>query len=232
VRDVVEQLPLGVSRRDFARFSSFVPGANREALAALEAFDGPRVMWLWGRPGSGKTHLLQAACGAAGDRGEPCAYVDVATIATSAVLDGCDALHIVCLDNIDAVSQSADWNAALFRLYVALQDHQGRLVVASRAPAAGIEFTLADLRSRLLAASIHHLAGLDESGQREALQLRAAARGLELSDDAALFLVHRVPRDMHTLFGLLDRLDRASLAAQRRLTIPFLKEQLEKVVSG
>jgi len=227
----VEQLPLRMRQRDFARFASFVPGANAEALAALEARDGPRVVWLWGKTGSGKTHLLQAACAAASDRGEPCSYIDVATIATSAVLEGCDALDIVCLDSVEAVSQSDDWNSALFRLYVALQDHQGRLVVASRAPAASVEFQLADLRSRLLAASIHHLQELDEDNQREALRLRAAARGLELSDEAALFLVHRVPRDMHTLFDVLERLDRASLAAQRRLTIPFLKEQLEKVVS-
>ena len=59
-----------------------------------------------------------------------------------------------------------------------------------------------------------------------ALQLRAERRGLTLADDAALFLVHRLPRDMHSLCRVLDQLDEASLVAQRRLTMPFLRQAL------
>jgi DnaA family protein len=112
-------------------------------------------------------------------------------------------------------------------LYTLLQDGHGRLVVASAVAPASLRFTLPDLRSRLRAASVHQLVELDEAGLCEALQRRAAARGLELSEDAALYLVHRLPRDVHSLFGVLDVLDEASLAAQRRLTIPFLREQLD-----
>ena len=79
---------------------------------------------------------------------------------------------------------------------------------------------------------MHQLVELDEAGLCEALRLRAAARGLELSEEAALYLVHRLPRDMHSLFDVLERLDHASLVAQRKLTIPFLREQLEKVAGG
>ncbi len=74
---------------------------------------------------------------------------------------------------------------------------------------------------------MHQLHELDEAGQLAALQLRATRRGLDLSEDAALYLVHRLPRDLHSLFAVLDQLDEASLAAQRRLTIPFLREALE-----
>jgi hypothetical protein len=121
-----------------------------------------------------------------------------------------------------------DWNAAIFRLHTLLQDGAGRLVVASNAPPASLPFTLPDLRSRLLAADVHQLTELDEAGQCEALRLRAASRGLELSEEAALYLVHRLPRDMHSLFAVLDQLDEASLAAQRKLTVPFLRTALEK----
>jgi DnaA family protein len=79
----------------------------------------------------------------------------------------------------------------------------------------------------MLAADVYQLHELDEAGQCAALRLRASMRGLELSEDAALYLVHRLPRDMHSLFGVLDRLDDASLAAQRRLTVPFLRDALE-----
>jgi DnaA family protein len=227
---MMEQLPLRVRLRDSARFSSFIVGKNAQALAALRFAgpDPPRVVWLWGRAGTGKTHLLQAACAAAGELGATAAYVDLGAAPSSAVLDGCEALGLVCLDGLEHIAHDADWNAAIFRLYTLLQDGSGRLAVASGSPPAGLPFTLPDLRSRLLAAELHQLVELDEAGQCAALQLRAAGRGLELSEEAALYLVHRLPRDMHSLFVVLDRLDHASLAAQRRLTIPFLREELEK----
>jgi DnaA-homolog protein len=225
----MEQLPLRVRLRDHARFATYVAGANAEARDVLaNATPGaPRTVWLWGRRGTGKTHLLQATCAAAGERGQAAACFDLAGLPSTALLEGCEALDVVCLDGLDAVAAVPEWNAALFRLHTLLQDSGGRFVVASTAPPAAHEFTLPDLRSRLLAASVHQLAELDEDGQCEALRLRAAQRGLELSPEAALYLVRRLPRDMHSLFGVLDRLDQASLAAQRRLTLPFLREQLE-----
>jgi DnaA family protein len=108
-----------------------------------------------------------------------------------------------------------------------MQDGPGRLLISSTAPPAALRFTLADLRSRLLAAPVHHLRELDEEGQMQALEARAARRGLQLSREAAAYLVHRLPRDMHSLCAVLDRLDEAALVAQRRLTVPFLREVLE-----
>jgi DnaA family protein len=225
----VRQLPLRVRLRDSARLASFVPGRNAEVFAS---FSGgwpslQRTTWLWGRAGTGKSHLLQAACADAGERGGAAAYFDLAATEEPAVLEGCETFDVVCLDNLDAAARSPPWNAAIFRLYTLLQDGRGRLVVASASPPASLEFELPDLRSRLLAASVHQLHELDEAGQIAALRLRAARRGLDLAEDAAVYLVHRLPRDLHSLFAVLDRLDEASLAAQRRLTIPFLREALE-----
>ncbi|MGC8519703.1 MAG: HdaA/DnaA family protein, partial [Steroidobacteraceae bacterium] len=38
----------------------------------------------------------------------------------------------------------------------------------------------------------------------------------------------RFPRDMAQLYALLDTLDEAALAAQRRLTVPFIREVLAR----
>jgi DnaA family protein len=225
----MRQLPLGVRLRDSARLASFVPGANAEVLALLAGgwANLPRALWLWGHAGTGKSHLLQAACADTGERGGTAAYFDLASAPGPDVLDGCEAFELVSLDNLDAVAADAAWNAALFRLYTLLQDERGRLLVASTAPPASLAWLLPDLRSRLLAGSVHQLHELDDDGRRAALQLRATRRGLDLSDEAALYLMHRLPRDPHFLFAVLDQLDEAALAAQRRLTIPFLREALE-----
>jgi DnaA family protein len=224
----MEQLALRVRLRDWAHFETFVAGPNAAAVEALSntGSTGPRVVWLWGRAGTGKTHLLQAACAAGGASGAATAYVDLRETTEPDRLEGCQTLATVCLDSIELVAGDAGWNVALFRLHTLMQDLKGRLVVASRSPPASIAFRLADLRSRLLAADVWQLQELDDDDQVRALQLRAARRGLTLADDAASFLVRRLPRDMHSLCRVLDHLDEASLAAQRRLTVPFLRQAL------
>jgi len=224
----MQQLPLRVRLGEAARFDGFIAGPNAEAVNRLTGVLPPRVLWLWGRTGTGKSHLLQAACAAASAAGGAATYLDLEAGGAPALLDGCETLDLVCLDALDQVSGDADWNAAIFRLYTLMQDAPGRLYVASTAPPASLRFRLPDLRSRLLAAPVYQLQELDEDGQIAALELRAARRGLELSREAAAWLVHRMPRDMHSLCGVLDRLDEAALAAQRRLTVPFLRQVLEQ----
>jgi DnaA family protein len=224
----MEQLALRVRPTDWARFATFVAGPNAAVVDALSnpRRAPPRVAWLWGRPGTAKTHLLQASCAAAGASGATAAYFDLRGALRPGLLDGCEALSLVCLDSIEAVAGHDDWNAAIFRLHTLMQDARGRLLVASAAAPATIDFRLPDLRSRLLAGDTWQLLPLDDDAQVRALGLRAAQRGLELSEESAQFLLRRLPRDMHTLCRVLDRLDEASLAAQRRLTVPFLRQAL------
>ena len=223
----MQQLPLGVRLAESARFASFVAGPNREALELLAGCSPPRLLWLWGRTGTGKTHLLQAACAAVGERGGAAAYLDLESVVTPGLLEGFDALDLVCLDALDRVSDDAAWNAAIFRLHTLMQDGTGRLYVASTGPPAALRFRLPDLRSRLLAAAVHQLHELAEEDRIAVLEQRAGRLGLALPREAAAYLVHRMPRDMHSLCAALDRLDVAALTAQRRLTVPFLRQVLE-----
>lgn len=223
----MQQLPLGVRLADTARFGSFVAGPNREALELLAANAPPRLLWLWGRVGTGKTHLLQAACAAVGERGAAAAYLDLESVGTPELLEGFDSLDLVCLDALERVSDDPAWNAAIFRLHTLMQDGAGRLYVASTGPPAALRFRLPDLRSRLLAAPVHQLHELAEEDRIAVLEQRAGRLGLVLPRESAAYLVHRMPRDMHSLCAALDRLDVAALAAQRRLTVPFLRQVLE-----
>ncbi len=228
----MRQLALGVQLRVSYCFDSFHPGANAAAIADMRAA-GSAAVWLHGPAGCGKTHLLQAACAEATHLGLTAAYLPLAGEMSLApeMLGGLENLDRVLLDDIGAVLGQPEWERALFRLYNDLAEHGGRLLLADRLPPAGLQVGLADLASRLAAAATWRLQLLAEAEQGEALVLRAARRGLELPAETLQYLQRRAPRDFAALCALLDELDLEALAAQRRLTVPFVRQVLERDAS-
>jgi DnaA family protein len=227
-----KQLPLGIRLRDTSVFASYFPGRNRsvvDALAALSARrtganDGPTCVWVHGTASVGKTHLLQAMCASA-NAAHTAAYLPLREVAQlgGEILSGYGQFSLVCLDDAEAVAGNASWERALFRLHQELDEQGGRLVLSGAAPPAALPFKLADLASRLNGGVVLTLQALDEQEQLAALQLRAQLRGFELPEETGQFLLRRLPRNMTALCSFLDELDAASLVAQRRLTVPFVK---------
>jgi len=219
------QIPLPLALAPHARFETFVPGANAAALATLRGRSDGEAVWLWGGSGVGKTHLLQAVCAAEPTRAM---YVPLAEPRSldPAVLDGLAGLAVIAIDDVDTVAAMPGWNHALFELYNAQLDLNGRLVFAASRSPTGVAFDLPDLASRVRAAVTYRLEPLDDSGLLHALRLQAEARGLELSDAAGRYLLARVQREMGGLSAWLERLDSAALASQRKLTIPLIRETL------
>jgi DnaA-homolog protein len=222
----VKQLALGVRLRADARFESFWPGFNSEIVAALKA-SGSAPLWLWGVHGSGKTHLLQAVCAAAG---AAAAYfpLDRSLALPPEALTGFEHTQVLCIDDADAVAADPAWERALFRLFNDAAELRTRLIFAAAAPPRQPDWILEDWRSRAAACIVYQLRELDDAGRIEALRLRATQRGLNLPHETAEYLLKRLPRDLPSLFDILDQLDEASLVAQRRLTIPFIRDALEK----
>jgi DnaA family protein len=227
----MRQLALGVRLRANAVFASFSAGQNAEILSALKG-PGCDPIWLWGNRGCGKTHLLQAVCAAAGDPsgGGPAAYfpLDRSLGLPPEALLGFASCRVLCVDDVDAVAGNLEWEQALFRLFNEASELQSRLVFAAGAAPRQIDWRLDDWRSRAAACIVYQVRELDEGGRAEALRLRAAQRGLQLPPETLDYLLKRMPRDLRSLFEILDELDEASLVAQRRLTIPFIRDALEK----
>ena len=236
------QLALNLRLRDASSFENYYVARNREAVErlqhAVQSLGGaPHApaswLYLWGEPGTGKTHLLEAACRAAQEQGQAPLYVPLADKAalTTALLEDAEQVPLVCVDDVDAIAGDAKWEAALFALYERLRaqacPEQGRrggmLILAAHTSPAAIGLRLADLATRLAAGLVYQLQPLSDVEKIAALRLRAQRRGLTLTEEVANYLLTRFPRDMHSLFALLDKLDTATLAAQRRLTIPFLR---------
>jgi DnaA family protein len=222
----MKQLALGVRLRADALFQSFAPGSNAEVLAALR---GPNVapLWLWGVSGAGKTHLLQALCAEVGERA---AYFPVSrnSALPPDALQGFESSPLLCIDAVDSVAGDVAWEQALFRTFNEVSELHGRLVFAATLPPRQASWVLEDWRSRAAACVVYQVRELDDAGRVEALRLRAAQRGLQLPHETSEYLLKRMPRDLPSLLRVLDELDEASLVAQRRLTIPFIRDALEK----
>ncbi len=223
------QLALRIGLSDSAAFDNFYRAANAEAADAMcRAAEGEvKLVYLYGAAGTGKTHLLYAALKHARSLGRAALYVPLAGAQFGeSVLDAVNGDGLVCLDDVHAARGKA-MEAAVFRLFERVREQGGTLAATADCEPTRLGFELRDLTSRLRSALVYRLLPLSDVDKGAALKLRARARGLVIADDVVRYVMNRYPRDTHALFGLLDRVDRASMAAQRRITIPFLQE-LEK----
>ena len=226
------QLPLGFTRQDVYTFESYIPGRNGDALQSLRRVAtglNQANVYLWAGPGTGKTHLLQAVCRLATHTERPCAYLPLRQIDdfTPDLFSSLEELSLVCLDDVDELAGRDEWELALFGLFNRLKDAEVPLVASAGHSPKGSPIRLPDLKSRLSWGLCYHLQALDDSGNVAALQQRARQRGFELSDRVVEFLIKRVHRDTGNLFHWLERLDRHSLDAQRKLTVDFVRKMLD-----
>ena len=226
----MEQLALNLYRCDRREFADFVPRGNEAALAAVRAWaeDGDEpYLFLHGAAGSGKSHLLEAACCAASARGRAALYLTLAHPGLRPeVLDQLETLDVLALDDLTAVVGAADWEQALFSLFDRVRACQRRLLIAASRPPAALPFLRPDLRSRLVSGPGFALRMLDDVGLSELLSRVAAARGFVLDESARRYLLRRGPREPRALLALCARIDDASLAQGRAPTVPFLSQLL------
>ncbi|MEN8165897.1 MAG: DnaA regulatory inactivator Hda [Pseudomonadota bacterium] len=224
---MASQLPLGIELKPTIDFSRFISGQNAQAVARLRSGQDPFI-YLWGESGCGKSHLLQAACRQQDAEGARCAYLPPAEITglSPEMLEGLESMDLVCLDDLEQLLGDPTWELALFNLFNQLRDHRAQLFIAANAPPGQLPVKLKDLASRLTWGPCYHLIPLNDPERLELLISSAEQRGLKLSPETAGFLLQRTPRDIHSLTRLVERLDQASLAEQRRLTTPFVRKVL------
>ena len=224
------QLPLGLRAPPDQRLDAF-EGNDAACSAVQAAAVGASGDWLYlaGPPGSGKTHLLLAACAEAAAAGRRAAFLPLAAFAgrLGEALARQEAADLLCLDGLEAIAGDAGDEEALFHFHNRAREDAGAVLYAARGNPADIGLRLPDLQTRLGQCVRLAIEPLDEAGRRRVLRQRADRRGLELDDAVLDYLLRRVDRDLASLTRLLDQLDRASLAAQRRITIPFLRQHLE-----
>jgi DnaA family protein len=230
---MLPQLPLGLVFVELYSFEQYYSGANLEAVTALKRCaqgKGETFIYLWGEKGTGKSHLLQACSREAHVCGQRTLYLPLKELKRylPALLEGLEQLDLVCVDDISAIAASSDSELGFLYCFNSLREARVRLIVADRSPPWQLPL-VADLRTRLAWGLALKLKPLSDEDKLEAIRLRAHHLGLELSPQVGRFLLARYPRDLPSLWRLLEQLDRATLAAKRRLTIPFVKQYLKEL---
>lgn len=227
------QTLIPVSAENESSFDSFRIGDNAELCAELQRIvhnaRARRVLYFCGPGGSGKTHLLSACCQAARALGKPHAYLPVdGQPPDSAQLNRIETHGLLCVDDCQLSVTSEAWQLALLGLYEKLLNHTntGAMVVAGNRTVGMLNLALPDLASRLVSGGVYPLTPLSEPDKLAALQARARQKGFELNDQLLQFIITYYRRDTASLFSLLERIDHASLAEQRKVTVPFIKSLL------
>ena len=224
------QLPLQVSLPEDARLDALFSEPNTWVLNWL------RTDWAAGRegslfiqaaPGGGLTHLLQAICRQGEDAGQTVFYLSLRELQAfgPAVLEGMDAMDLLCLDDLDVVLGQPAWDEALFHLFNELRAQQHQLVLGSQVSLPELKASvLPDLHSRLGWGMTVSWKLPEDGDWQRAIHWLAQQRGLQITPDTARYLALRGPREWRGMAALIQQLDRRALAAQRRLTQPFIRQ--------
>jgi len=226
-----QQIPFKFEPRDTYTFDTYISGDNQllVGLCAQTAVrEGEQQIFIWGEGGQGKSHLLQAACNVSAQNNLTAVYLPVGQMVDGSVrvFDDLESLDLICIDDVHSLVGFDEWENALFSLINRCRESGTALLFSSQLAPERLNIRLADLQSRLSWGPVLRLQGLNDEDKFEALRQRALQRGLELPQNVADYLMRHYPRDLFGLFERLDKLDTASMASQRRLTIPFVKAVL------
>ena len=224
------QLPLAITANTDTRFDNFFSSeANKPTVTALQQFTAnasETVFYLWGNQGSGISHLLQAAQNCCDGHSQYLPLPLFLDYPAAAITEGLEQVALLCVDDIQVIAGTPQWEEAVFYLFNRLRETGGQLVVGSHRPPRELSLSLPDLHSRLQWGGVFQLHSLTDSEKQQALQFVAQHSGLQLTEDVAHYILTHSSRSPGFLFELMRRLDDASLAQQRRLTIPFVKSVL------
>lgn len=184
-----------------------------------------RVMYVWGPPGSGKSHLLNACCRENRAMDRTSHYLSLESeVGTQKILEIVDPNSLVCIDNLECIDRHGDMQEALYHVYELQRAGQGRLLACGSSPLTEIELTLKDLESRLSSGGVFQISPLNDEEKKEALRIRAKQKGFALDDAVLNYILLHYSRQARDLFDLLDRLGSESLRHHRKITVPFIKD--------
>lgn len=226
------QLPLDLSLHRGQSFENFWAGSNALLVSLLGAIANgdyrERQVVFWGGRHSGKSHLLNALCRGVGARGAQATCINASMIRSRDMLTGLEQLDVIGIDDLQCLPRQPESELALFGLINALQRSDCRLVCAASCPVSELPIRLPDLRTRLGWGAGFALRAVTHQDLPAVISLRARAAGLSLDEGVVDYLLNHYSRDLASIVERLEQIDKGSLQAKRRITIPFVRQLLNR----
>lgn len=233
----IQQLTLPLYFQEDFTFANFIIGKNEKLMICLQAMaqgKGERFVYLWGQQAVGKSHLAIGMSQQAVETNLRVFYLPLSQLEdlSPKLIENLETFDLICIDDIHKIAGHKLWEEAIFHLYNRSQSLNSHLIVTGNVSISEMPWLLPDLSSRLLSGMIFQIHELSDAEKIQLLQQRAQQRGLQLSLEVGQYLLRHLPRDLTALLTGLDKLDKASLTFQRKLTIPFVNETLIGVRHG
>lgn len=225
-----QQLPLQVSLREDFIFDNFISLGNEPSLSYLQTHltgRKPFFLYLWGKTHAGCSHLLQAACQHLPEQ-NTAVYLPLDKLKWQGpkILQGMESMNLVCIDELQLIAGDKQWEEALFHFFNRVFDQGNSIITAAKSAPQTLGIKLPDLSSRISSAVVYQIKELDDAGKLSLLKARALSQGLTLSSESAHYILNRAGRSMQELMSIMKFLDHQSLSANRKLTIPFIKQAM------
>ena len=224
----MRQIPLDVSLSEYMTFETFYLGPNKSVVDSLRD-EKNQLIWLAGLEGFGKTHLLHAFLNSHEHENKKVLYLPMSESQdfTPDILDNLAQYDLVAIDDIENIIGDMTWEEQLLKFYEDSYSTRNKILITANDTPKGLNFLLPDLSSRFNLALIERLRPMNEDEMIKAILIHSKARGFDLPEDSAKYLINRVPRDVSVLIDMIKLLDYESLSMQRKLTIPFIKPVLD-----
>ncbi|MCK5889024.1 MAG: DnaA regulatory inactivator Hda [Methylococcales bacterium] len=223
-----KQIPLQFEFQSAYSFHAFYPGNNQETYTHLQQLftHNEHQIFLWGSEGSGKSHLLQATCQSANRANKSSFYLSLnaENLRDTSILDGLENIDLVCFDNIDKIAENDLWEMAFFNFFNRHRDNEKHLILSAPCPPKQIPIKLPDLQTRMGWGLTLKLKALSEEQLLNALIYKADILGFELPTHVGKFLILHYIGNLPSMWILLNKIDQETLATQRKLTLPFVKQ--------
>lgn len=199
-----------------------VSAANAAAVRLVDAWPAwpAPVVVLVGPAGSGKSHLasIWRENAGAGQAGASAVEAAAAALAGPILVEDCDR------GDLD--------ETGLFHLINAARAGGHPVLLTARTRPAGWPVRLADLVSRLRAATVVEIDEPDDGLLSAVIAKLFADRQVEVEPHVISFLVRRIERSLATAVRVVDKLDRAAIARQSRITRALAGEIVSALDEG
>ena len=204
----------------------YVDPQNDQLVSNLKNTSMNENIYIYGAKNSGKTYLLQSLCNEYSSKNKSSLFLPLNDVIQYGVeiIDSIESMDLVCVDGLEAISCNKEWEVGLFNLINNALQTDCRLVFTSSSEEGGINFSLADLDSRIRKFQSYEIVPISDEHLLKALKKISNLRSIILGEKEAHYLITYTKRNIADLVNILESLDQLSMEMKRRITIPLIKQ--------